>query len=169
MKRKNVVFIILAVIVAIAVIIGFHTLLFSQQSKKELAPNFRLTSIDGKVVELKNFRGKVVVLDFWATWCKPCVAEMAELKKLYEKYHDKIVIISVNIGEPEAIVKAFVTINDINWIVVIDKTREVSAKYGIRFIPTLFIIDKKGRIRYKHVGYVRFDRLEAVIKELLKE
>ncbi len=137
------------------------------------APDFSAPTPDGKTLSLKDAMGKVTVIDFWASWCRPCRAENPYVKKIYEKYHDKgLNIIGVSLDKPgnkEAWLKA-IKDDGLNWYHVSNLkywqdpiAREL---YHVESIPQTFILDKNGVIRAKNL---RRDRLEAKIKELLEE
>ncbi|MCB1196562.1 TlpA family protein disulfide reductase [bacterium] len=135
------------------------------------APDFTLTALDGTPVSLSSLSGKVVLIDFWATWCPPCRKMIPALKDLHSKYNRQgleVIGISLDESGPET-VKAFVESMKMPYLVAIgDNT--LSDSYGkINAIPTSFIIDRKGDIRQKHVGFVEFQELEQSIKILLSE
>lgn len=135
------------------------------------APDFTLTALDGKPVSLSGLSGKVVLIDFWATWCPPCRKMIPALKELYSKYNRQgLEVIGISLDESgHETVKAFVESMHMPYTVAIgDNT--LSDSYGkINAIPTSFIIDRKGDIRQKHVGFVEFQDLEQSIKQLLSE
>lgn len=107
-------------------------------------PDFELTGIDGKSVSLAQFHGKVVLLNFWATWCAPCVSEMPSLQRLYQKYHDKgLEIVAVAVDSPDQ-VKKFVQENGITFPVLLDPEGEIPPKLGISGFPETFFLDKNG-------------------------
>ena len=139
-----------------------------ETGKEEVkAPNFRLKAVNGVYVELKSLRGKPVLLDFWATWCPPCKAELEVLKKVNAEYAGKITIISIDVGEDPDLVASFVTRHGITWTVLLDVKGEVARAYGVKGIPTLFFVDENGAIRWVHVGYVSYEKLKSMIdKEL---
>jgi peroxiredoxin len=134
-----------------------------------MAPDFTLNDLNGRPFSFSETRGKVVILDFWATWCPPCREEIPHFVALYRDYRGKgleIVGVSLDQGGANA-VKPFVKANGINYPVVIGN-RKVTADYGgIRGIPTTFIIDRKGRIAEKFVGYRDKAVFEKAIKKLL--
>jgi len=130
-------------------------LLISCKSKElTIAPDFTLQDINGNEVTLSDFKGKVVVLNFWATWCPPCRKEIPVFIELYKKYKDEgLVIIGISLDrEGKRVLIPFVKKFGINYPVLIGTKKVVDAYGGIRGIPTTFIIDKKGKIRKKHIG-----------------
>jgi peroxiredoxin len=116
----------------------------------ETAPLFTITTIDGKKISLNQLKGKYVLLDFWATWCPPCLAEMPFIKEIRKKYPtEKLVIIGVSWDHDSKKLEAFVKNQKINWPHFYDRNEEISRLYGIEAIPTLILIDKEGRMIYK--------------------
>lgn len=118
------------------------------------APDWELKNLEGKVVKLSEFRGKVVILDFWATWCGPCRVEIPHFVELQKQYRDKgLAVIGVSLDEqgPE-VVKKFVKQFGVNYPVVIGNEKIADA-YGIEGLPTTFVIDRHGRIVSWYIGY----------------
>ena len=131
---------------------------------------WELKDVDGKLVKSSSFAGKVVILDFWATWCGPCRMEIPEFVELQRKYADKglaVVGVSLDQGGASA-VKGFMTRTGVNYPVVLADEAVVSAFGGVEAIPTTFVIDRRGRIVGKHIGYTEKSEFEAEIKSLLK-
>ena len=119
-----------------------------------LAPDFTLPDLDGKNVTLSKFRGKVVLLNFWNTWCGPCRAEMPSLNNLYLELKDKgLVVLSISIDTSEEPVRAFISERKLVFPVLMDKKQKVySKKYFLYGLPVTFLIDKKGIIVEKFIG-----------------
>ncbi|MGD2279165.1 MAG: TlpA disulfide reductase family protein, partial [Candidatus Omnitrophota bacterium] len=114
-------------------------------------------------------RGKVVILDFWATWCPPCTAEIPHFVELYKEYRERgleIVGVALDRGGAST-VKPFAERNGMNYTVVIGDQRITADYGGIRGIPTTFVVDRQGRIAQKFVGYREKEVFEEAIKSLL--
>ena len=123
-------------------------------NRGDAAPDFELKDASGRIVKLSDYRGKVVVLDFWATWCPPCRQEIPGFVALQSKYKERgVEVIGVSFDESWALVKPFMQSNGINYTVVLGD-QEIAQRYGgITGIPTTFVIDREGVIRTKKVGY----------------
>jgi cytochrome c biogenesis protein CcmG/thiol:disulfide interchange protein DsbE len=134
-----------------------------------LAPDFTLKDLDGKPFSFSSTRGKVVILDFWATWCPPCTAEIPHFVELYKEYRERgleIVGVALDRGGAST-VKPFAERNGMNYTVVIGDQRITADYGGIRGIPTTFVVDRQGRIAQKFVGYREKEVFEEAIKSLL--
>lgn len=133
------------------------------------APEWELRDVDGRPVRSDRFSGKVVVIDFWATWCPPCRAEIPGYIELQKKYRDDgLVIVGVSLDqEGPAVVKRFMAEHGINYPVVMGDQEVVDAFGGVEGIPTTFIIDREGRIRHRKVGAMPTKEYEAVLKRFL--
>ena len=121
---------------------------------------------------LSGFRGKVVFLNFWATWCGPCRMEMPSMEILYGKFRDKgLEIFAVNCLEKEPEVLTFMESNGLSFPAALDLDGRVSASYGIQAIPTSFLIDREGNIVARLVGSINWDtpKVHAAFEELLRE
>ncbi len=132
------------------------------------APDFTLKALNGDTVSLKDFRGKVVLIDFWATWCGPCIHELPGLKALYEKHKDnpEFALISISSDTADDKVSKFVADNEMPWI-HIREIEEMQAKYNVVGIPHYTAIDRNGLIREERLrGY---NQLDVVISSLLAE
>jgi len=143
-----------------------------QQGPRQPAPDFNLKTLDGKSLQLSALKGKVVLLDFWATWCPPCREEIPHFKELYDQYRGKgLEIIGVALDDGgEKDVAPFARKNQINYPLSVTGAQELGQRYGgIRGIPTTFLIDKQGRIAKKYIGGQSKEVFETEIQALLKE
>ncbi len=134
----------------------------------DAAPDFQLTGLDGKPLSLESARGKVVLLNFWATWCGPCRAEIPDLIALQERYAGKLQIIGLMVDEDDAgVVKQVVARTGINYPVAMTSP-ETRIKYGgITALPTSFVLDTQGRVVQKHEGLRNPALYEMEIRALL--
>lgn len=137
----------------------------------EQAPEFTLYTLDGTEIKLSDYLGKIVILDFWATWCAPCRKSIPDLISIQDEYEDELVVIGISLDQPatQNNLQLFINNFGINYPVVLG-TYEVSEAYGnIQAIPTSFIIDKEGNIINKHIGLVPKSTLIEEINSLLAE
>lgn len=126
------------------------------------APDFTLQDSDHKV-SLSDYRGKVVLLNFWATWCPPCIIEMPSLIALQQKMKDKdVVILGVSIDEDEAAYHKFLKNYGVNFVTVLDKDRKTPSLYGTFGWPETYIIDRQGVVRRKFIGAAEWTSPEIV-------
>ena len=134
------------------------------------APDFSLKSVEGKTIKLSDYKGKVVIIDFWATWCPPCRRGIPDLVSIQNEYKNKVVVIGISLDREKTIkdVPGFIKDYQINYPVVYGDDNVVIAYGGIQSIPTSFVVDKKGNVVDMHVGLVSRDTFVNKIKELLK-
>lgn len=133
------------------------------------APDFTLTLFDGGTLNLKDLRGKAVLVNFWASWCPPCRVEAPALQAAWERYQDKdVVFLGVNIQDKEKDARAFIKEFGITYPNGRDPSRRVSIDYGTWGIPETFFLDRGGRITYKHVGAVSQGIIIAKVGEALQ-
>jgi thiol-disulfide isomerase/thioredoxin len=132
------------------------------------APDFKLTALDGKPLTLAALQGKVIFLNFWATWCGPCRAEVPDLIALQERYKDRLQIIGLNVDDDDvAEIKKYVDETGINYPVAMT-SNDLRIQYGgIPALPTSFVLDTEGRVVQKHVGLWNPAVYEAEIRALL--
>jgi len=115
--------------------------------EKLTAPSFRLKDLNGKEVKLEDHRGKIVFLNFWATWCQPCRTEMPSMEKLYTEFKDRdFTILAVDIQERAKKVRAFKEKFKLNFPILLDPDGSVGSKYGVISIPTTYLIDREGYV-----------------------
>ena len=131
------------------------------------APDFRVMDIRGEELTLEQYRGQVVLLDFWATWCAPCIAEMPNLKRTYAKHRDQqFQIIGISLDRSMGPLDAYIHGEGIEWRQCLDSTGQISGLYNVRAIPSTFLIDGVGIVRRVNL---RGPALESAVSELVRE
>lgn len=148
----------------------------------EPAPSLELPSLAGGTVSLEELRGKVVLLNIWATWCPPCVKEMPSMQRVYEEHRDRgLEILAVAVddepgvrqpdGRIEGLVSDFVDRFGLTFPVVVDPTGETERRFDTDYLPTTFLIDRQGRIRVREVGGRFWDEEPYIdmVESLLEE
>lgn len=125
------------------------------------APDFELKTLTGETVKLSSLKGKKVMLNFWATWCPPCKAEMPDLEKLYKQKDNDLVILAVNI-DPQLDVKGFAKEYGITFPILLDEDDSVNERYQIISIPTTYFIDRDGIIQSKFIGGMNLDKMKEL-------
>jgi peroxiredoxin len=136
---------------------------------QEMAPNFKLPDANGKQVKLSDYRGKVVLLDFWATWCHGCKTEIPWYVEFDRNYRSQgLAVIGVSMDdEGMKVVKPFLPLHHMDYPVVIGNDA-LAAQYHLTAMPLTLLIDRQGRIAVSHSGIVDRNAFEARIRELLK-
>ena len=130
----------------------------------KLAPDFRLRNLDGKQVALSSYKGNSVLLDFWATWCDPCRAELPIFQKLHRELGSKhFAIVAVDVGENSETVAKYVRGEKFTFPVLLDENEPVKSQYRLIVFPSLVVIDKRGRIRDFIGGALTENKLRAAL------
>ncbi|WP_042456727.1 peroxiredoxin family protein [Neobacillus dielmonensis] len=132
---------------------------------KNKAPDFELKTLTGETVKLSNLKGKKVMINFWATWCPPCKAEMPDMEKFHQEVGDDITILAINI-DPQYDVQAFVDEYKLTFPVLLDSDDTVNTKYKILSIPTSYFVDSKGVIQNKFSGAMTLDQMKGFAEQL---
>lgn len=142
----------------------------NSQTEKIMAPDFTLKDLDGKEVKLSDYRGKIVILNFWAVWCKYCIQEMPDLNELDEelKKEEDAVILAVDVKESPDTVRKYLTSNNISLKVLLDKDGSVAEGYGIEGYPTTFIINEDGSL-YTYIPYATDKETLRMILDKVKK
>lgn len=139
-----------------------------KRGREEFAPQFELTTLQGQHVSLQQLSGKMVVLDFWATWCPPCRASVPELKNLTKKYpEDRLVLISISGDKDETAWREFVSKHDMTWSQGRDPDRKLGDLFNVHAFPTYLVIDGDGAVRERIVGMDPQETIVHRLKEVL--
>ncbi|MCB9136642.1 MAG: redoxin domain-containing protein [Anaerolineales bacterium] len=139
---------------------------FYAPDKGKPAPDFTLENLDGEQVSLADLRGKVVLLNFWATWCGPCRIEMPTLQSRHEKYPEQLALIAIDFDEPKENVAAFVKELGLTFPVLLDPGANIQDAYRVRGYPTSVFLDQEGVVQFVHIGIMSEEQLDDYLKEL---
>lgn len=129
----------------------------------EPAPGFQLLDVDGQVVRLDDFRGRPVLINFWATWCVPCRKETPDLIELQSEWGDQIQVVGVNYAEPAEAARDFAKDFGINYVLPLDTMGEVTGSYKLTGLPETFFLDGTGIIRDHRIGQLRPDVARCIV------
>jgi peroxiredoxin len=157
---------------AIAAIVIASTAFAASGDASGPAPGFTLTALSGQQGALSQYKGQVVMVNFWATWCGPCQQEMPLLDQMYKKYKPAgFTLIGVNVDKEAPAVKELLARKPVSFPVLLDPANQVSKSYHVDEMPSSVIIDRKGEIRYIHRGYRPGDENEYQdrIRQLIRE
>ncbi|UAL47937.1 redoxin domain-containing protein [Sutcliffiella horikoshii] len=130
------------------------------------APDFTLTTLEGEELKLSDYRGKKVILNFWATWCPPCKAEMPHMQSFYEENHEEVEVIAVNLtnmDKGEEAINSFVEDYELTFAIPLDEAGDIGMQYQAFTIPTSYAIDEDGIIQKKIIGPMD----EAMMKSIV--
>lgn len=168
--RKPMQVIILLAIAAVAVL----TLASSLSSKNNVlrvgdeAPDFTLPSLDGQDRALSDYRGQLVIVNFWGTYCPPCVEEMPLIQRYYDEYRDQgLVVLAVNENDPIVSIKAFIRQHKLSFPILLDKDT-VRKQYGVTAYPSTFVLDQNGRVLSSREGMIDEAFMNEAVKHLIR-
>ena len=132
------------------------------------APDFELVDVDGEKHRLSDYRGKPLIINFWATWCPPCREEMPSMNRAWRKVKDDIAMLAINVGEDEDTIFIFSADYPIDFPVLLDRSGAVIKQWPVKGLPTTFVLDREGNIRYTAVGAREWDddALLEIVKSL---
>jgi cytochrome c biogenesis protein CcmG, thiol:disulfide interchange protein DsbE len=163
-----------ALLPALALILAFSFVLAnaaSAVSTGSRAPEIGLSDFNGQPVRLRSLRGKVVIVDFWASWCAPCREELPVLNRLQERYREQgLVVIGVNVDNELRNARTFLRRTHVDFRVVHDPEKEVADRYNPPRMPSSYVVDRRGVIRHVHEGFRSGDAavLEREVRDLLR-
>jgi peroxiredoxin len=148
----------------------FKALDLIKPARVQVAKDFATPSPDGKSVKLADYRGKVVFLNFWATWCPPCREEMPAMERLYQRYRGQgLIVIAISVDSDLAAVPPFLKQNQITFPIGHDPKMALAERYGVRALPSSFLVDRKGNLSALAIGPRVWDAkpAHAVVEALL--
>ncbi len=159
---------------SILLLITFVSIGICQEKEGSAAPDFKGKTTDGKEIRLSEYLGKVVLIDFWASWCPPCREEMPALIKFYRSHKDpKFELIAVNIDNEKNNMQQFLDklFPEPAFPIVVDDSQKIPSLFNIEAMPTTIFIDKKGKIRFRHDGFKEsyVNDFDSELTQLLKE
>jgi peroxiredoxin len=129
------------------------------------APDFELETVTGEWVRLNDLRGRVVLLNFWATWCAPCKEEMPLLQDRYERYAPDLRVLAIDFAEPAEDVREFSEQYGLTFEILLDTRAFVQEMYRVRGYPTTYLVDAQGVIRAQHIGVMSEKQLDEYLEE----
>jgi peroxiredoxin len=136
--------------------------------EKNQAPDFSLKDLSGRPVTLSSLRGKVVLLNFWATWCPPCISEMPVFNKLYREMRGRgLEVVAISADRSESYLRDYISKHSLDYKVLYDESRTVTKQYKVFSMPTTFLIDKQGVIMEKFYG--EYDWTDQEIKKKIEK
>ena len=133
-------------------------------------PPLSLKDVNGAMHDLNSYKGKVVLINFWATWCEPCRQEMPSIERLRDRFAGKpFAVLAVNVDEPDARIRHFLEQTKLGLPVLIDRNKTATRGWGVRVMPTTFIVGPDGRIRYRLMGDTDWsaDAVAGIVAKLL--
>ena len=137
----------------------------------EPAPALTLKDIGGAAHDLGQYRGSVVLVNFWATWCVPCREEMPSIQRLRERFaKERFVVLTVNVDEPEARIRNFLTETRLDLPVLVDRNKTATRAWGVRVMPTTILVGPDGRMRYRALGDLDWNNETAagIVTQLMR-
>lgn len=141
-------------------------------SVKDSAPDFTLKSLEGTNLRLEEYRGQVVLINFWASWCGPCRQEMPLLERIHQRYQDTgFAVLGVNVEGEASAARKITDKTKVTFPVLIDAGQKVSEEYEVEAMPSTVVVDRDGVVRYIHRGYKPGDEAKylQVVKQLIRE
>ena len=132
------------------------------------APDFETEYLNGSRFMLYDLRGTPVILNFWATWCPPCVREMPTLQKFYDEHKEQLVVIGINLGEDRKTIEKFIKNLNITFPIILDKDKKIEKSYNLIIRPSTYFIDKNGVVVDKKLGELSREDLSERSQKLVK-
>jgi thiol-disulfide isomerase/thioredoxin len=130
------------------------------------APDFSLLSVNDEIVQLSDYRGKVVLINFWAVWCPPCRQEMPSIQQVSEQYPDDLVVLAVNTGDSKEDAVKFIEEFGLTFEIVLDQDYSIEGLFRVRGLPSTFFVDEQGIIQVTHIGFMEHSLLEGYLDQM---
>jgi peroxiredoxin len=162
---------LMLLVAGLVILLAIGTLFLRAETENSPAPDFTIKDLQGNALTLSSFRGKVLLLNFWATWCPPCRAEIPDFVEAYQEYKAKgleIIGVSVDRVPPEKL-KMFLSQAKINYPIALADQKLIEDYQPGNYIPVTIIIDKKGKIRFRQVGQIDKDALVKLFNTYISE
>lgn len=159
-------------------LVGLLVISFNQAGANSAIPprvgaplgNFTLIDLQGQKVQLKDYQGKVILVNAWATWCPPCRAEMPDINAYYQAHQkDGFIVLAVNAGDPASLAASFAQSNNLAFPVLLDSNLNLLDSMGIHDFPTSIVIGRDGRVKHIQVGMFSPEALKSVVNPLLSQ
>lgn len=152
----------------VSIISGWQHRTFSSLAPEinRRAPDFNLDSLDGKSIRLSSLQGKVLVINFWASWCDPCRQEMSLLQEYADRYPTDMTVLAVNDGEAATTVHDFVEKHKLKFPVLLDPGKLVIDAYRVRALPTTLFVDATGALRFEHMGTLNDEQFSGYLRRI---
>ncbi len=162
---KKIIFVLIASILLTCISFSMSETPPDKSSLGQKAAKIMVENLAGKKFDLSKTKGKVVFLNFWATWCPPCRSEMPSIQKLFQNIKDdKFEIVAISLDDSPEKPREFARSNNFTFPIYFDRDKSAAKKYNIRGIPATFIIDKKGEIAFQHIGSRDWASQDMLIK-----
>ena len=130
------------------------------------AKDFELENMEGEKIRLSDYRGHVVVMNYWATWCGPCISEMPVFQKLFDQHNPELVVIGIDNQETVEEIRPYIDELNITYEILLDKDAQVHVDYQVFGLPTTIIVDQNGIIKVNHIGIMSEKQLKGYLKQL---
>jgi peroxiredoxin len=160
------------VVIAVFILLIYNAVFAEQSltelSEPQLAPNFTLLDMDGVSHQLSDYKGKTVIINFWATWCPPCREEMPSMERAWNKIKDQnIIMFAINVGEDEDTIFTFLGDYPASFTILLDTSGTLIEQWPVKGLPTTFVVSPKGKLVYRAIGGREWDD-EALLDKIRK-
>lgn len=131
-----------------------------------LAPDFELQNLAGETVHVSDHLGQVILINFWATWCAPCLVEMPDIQEYYDQYTPDLVVLAIDFDEPKETVQAFVNNLGLTFPILLDPGGKTQDLYQVRGYPSSYFVDREGVIQVVHIGIMLPEQIDGYLEQV---